>query len=181
MIQLPTFLDIETSSLKADRGRVTAIGLLKGKNLTIRPAWESEEEKSLIEWMNSELGKDTVVTWYGSKFDIPFLLTRSALLNIDPDPLLKAPKLDLYQKCEKNLNLSSYSLKSVARFLNIKPKSEFSGKDMVGLHKLAKKGNEKAKSALLNHCKDDLTTLKQVYQHLKPYIKNRDVPYEKFR
>lgn len=170
MIQLPTFLDIETSSLKADRGRVTAIGLLKGKNLTIRPAWTPEKEKSLIEWMNSELGTNTIVTWYGSKFDIPFLLTRSALWEIDSDPLLEAPKLDLYQKCEKNLKLSSYSLKSVAKFFNIETKSEFSGKDMVGLLKLAKKGNEKAKSDILNHCKDDLITLREVYQRLEPYI-----------
>lgn len=168
---MPIFLDIETSAAKANKGRITAIGILKGEKATVKPAWKLEDERPLLEWLNSKLGDEKVVTWYGSGFDIPFLLTRMALLEVSPEPLLEAPKMDLYQRCEESLSFSSYSLESVARFFGISPKYEFSGKDMLALFKLSKEGDEDAKSAILNHCEDDIWMLKKVYDRVKTYLK----------
>lgn len=171
MIILTVFLDIETSAFEANLGRVIAIGLLKGNDAVVKPAWKSEKEKQLLEWMNSELGDETIVTWYGSEFDIPFLLSREAILEIDPTPLIEAPKLDLHKKCEKNFSFSSNSLTNVAKSLDIEPEIEISGADMPSLFKLARKGNEEAKSAILNHCEDDIRTLEKVYDRTKKYLR----------
>lgn len=171
MIILTIFLDIETSAFEANLGKVIAIGLLKDNNAVVKPAWKSEEEKQLLEWMNSELGDETIVTWYGSEFDVPFLLSREAILEIDPKPLIKAPKLDLHEKCERNFSFSSNSLTNVAKSLGIEPELEISGADMPSLFKLAKKGNKEAKSAILDHCEDDIRTLKKVYNRTKTYLR----------
>ena len=170
MILLPLFLDIETSALEADKGVVTAVGIQSDRQKTVRGIWEFENEKEAVEWVGRSLKGEKVVTWYGSEFDFPFLLTRASLLEADFHPIEKEKRLDLYSWCKENLNLSHYSLKSVAEFFGIEPEHDFEGKDMVGLYKLAEQGNEEAKSAILNHCRDDIKMLKEIYQKIEPYL-----------
>ncbi|KXB02231.1 hypothetical protein AKJ44_01005 [candidate division MSBL1 archaeon SCGC-AAA261F17] len=165
------YLDIETSATKADHGMVVAIGLLKDENPEVKPAITQEDERKALEWMNSKIGDDTIVTWYGSEFDIPFLLTRAAFLNIDSQPLIEAPKLDLFKVCKGTFRLSSYSLRSVADFFGIHEKDRFTGKDVPTLFKLAEDGDEEAQKLVIRHCKSDLQLLKRVHEWVKPYIK----------
>jgi uncharacterized protein YprB with RNaseH-like and TPR domain len=167
---MQVYLDIETLSLKANEGMIVAIGILKDKEAQVRFSSASDEEAKSIRWLQDEL-KDCkqLITWYGSGFDLPFLVTRAALHRIDLK-IADLPMLDLYRWCKENLLLSSYGLESVAKFFGIRRKLEFQGRDVSTLFKLASTGDIKSRKLIIDHCKEDLWLLKEVHQRLKPLI-----------
>jgi uncharacterized protein YprB with RNaseH-like and TPR domain len=168
------YVDIETNSKKADEGMVIAIGLLMGDEPEVRFADSFEEERKALEWLREKLkGCDEIVTWYGSGFDIPFLVTRALAHGIDLGRLTELPMLDLCQWSRTNLLLSSYSLESVARFFDIsggRGFKEFRGTDILALFKLVERGDLEARKLIVEHCKDDITVLKLVHERLKQLI-----------
>jgi uncharacterized protein YprB with RNaseH-like and TPR domain len=167
------YLDIETVGSKADEGEVVAIGLLKGEEAKVKFVGSPEEERELLEWLKAELeDRETIVTWYGSGFDVPYLLARAALLGVDIRPLTKSPKLDLCEWCRHNLRLSSYALESVARFFGFERKVKFTGRDVPPLYRLAREGDENARSLIVQHCEDDLWLLKRVYEKVRLYAEH---------
>ena len=171
---MPTYLDIESTSRKADTGMVVAIGLLGEREPRVRFAGTLEEERGLLEWLREELrGCDSLVTWYGSGFDIPFLLSRASVQGVDLSQLARIPMLDLCEWCRGHLLLSSYRLESVARFLGVGIGAEFYGGDVATLFKLALRGDEGARELIIEHCKSDLRVLRQVHEKLKPQLEDR--------
>jgi len=167
------YLDIETSSKKADDGIVITIGLLMGKEPEIRFASTFDEERAALEWLKGKLDAcDLIVTWYGSGFDIPFLLTRAFIHGIDLAKLAEIPMLDLCEWSRANLLLSSYSLESVAQFLHIDWSKEFHGGDILTLYKLVRRGDPEARELIVDHCKEDIVVLKMVHDKMKPLIES---------
>jgi len=168
------YVDIETISKKADEGMIIAIGLLTDDEPEVRFADSLEEERRALEWLRDKLeGCEMLVTWYGSGFDIPFLVTRALAHNINLTKLTEIPMLDLCQWSRTNLLLSSYSLESVARFLGIsggKGFKEFRGTDILALFKLVERGDLEARKLIVEHCKEDITVLKLVHERLKPLV-----------
>jgi hypothetical protein len=168
------YLDIETNAKKANEGMVVAIGLLTGDEPEVMFAESFEEERKALEWLKNKLNNcDLIVTWYGSGFDIPFLCTRALIHKIDLSELNEIQMLDLCQWSRARLLLSSYSLESVARFLEInggKGFKEFHGTDILALFKLAERGDNEARKLIIEHCKDDIVVLKLVHEKLKPMI-----------
>ncbi|MEM3519598.1 MAG: ribonuclease H-like domain-containing protein [Candidatus Hadarchaeales archaeon] len=160
------YLDIETTSKKADDGMIIAIGIMKGDTPEIRFIDSLEEEKRALQWLNRELeGCDEIVTWYGSGFDIPFLVTRAVFHGIELK-LVRVPMLDLCEWSRGVLLLNSYSLEAVANFLGIDWSKEFYGGDILALFKLAKKGNLEARKLIVDHCREDVVVLKKVHEKL---------------
>ena len=153
---------------------VIAIGLLANSEPEVRFAGSIEEEKRMLEWLKNKLNNcNLIVTWYGSGFDIPFLCTRALIHKIDLSELNEIQMLDLCQWSRARLLLSSYSLESVARFLEInggKGFKEFHGTDILALFKLAERGDNEARKLIIEHCKDDIVVLKLVHEKLKPMI-----------
>jgi len=168
------YLDIETISKKADEGMIIAIGLLTDDEPEVRFADSLEEERRTLEWLRDKLeGCEMLVTWYGSGFDIPFLSTRALVHNVNLTKLTEIPMLDLCQWSRANLLLSSYSLESVARFLDIsggKGFKEFRGTDILALFKLVDRGDLEARKLIVEHCKEDIVVLKLVHERLKPLV-----------
>jgi uncharacterized protein YprB with RNaseH-like and TPR domain len=168
------YLDIETSSKHANEGMVITIGLLMKGEPEIRFALTLQEERKALEWLRERLeGCDKLVTWYGSGFDIPFLLTRAVVHEVDLSLLAEVPMLDLCEWSRANLSFSSYSLESVARFLGISGRrgfKEFRGPDILTLFKLVERGDSEAQERILEHCKEDLRVLKLIYERLKPLV-----------
>lgn len=166
------YLDIETSGMKADRGMVVAVGLLKGEEPEVRFAETPEEERKVLEWLRDELKScSKLVTWYGSGFDIPFLLARAALHGVNLGRLTETPMLDLCEWSRGHLLLSSHKLESVARFFGIQRTLEFHGGDVAALFKLAARGDYEARRLIIDHCKDDLLLLRRVHEKLRPQLK----------
>ncbi len=164
------YLDIETTSLDADHGPIVAIGLLKNENIDVRFASNTDEEKAIIEWLENEINGDTIVTWYGSGFDEPFLVARAAMMGINLSNFVKAPKLDLCEWSKEHLKLSKHGLESVAKFFGLSRKINYRGSDVPALYRLASSGDEKSKKLIIEHCTDDLRLLRAIHDKLKPYI-----------
>lgn len=163
------YLDIETTSLKASEGMVVAVGLLRDEKPEVRFAGTPQEEKALLEWLRRELEScTTLVTWNGSGFDIPFLLTRAVFHGVDLQGLLEVPMLDLYEWCRGHLLLSSYKLEAVGRFLGIDRAQMFHGGDILTLFKLAEGGDLEARRLIVEHCREDLILLRRVHERLRP-------------
>jgi uncharacterized protein YprB with RNaseH-like and TPR domain len=168
------YLDIETNTKKADEGIIIAIGLLTDDKPEVMFAESFDEERRALEWLKGKLKDcEMLVTWYGSGFDIPFLITRALIHNIDLARLTEIPMLDLCQWSRANLLLTSYSLESVARFLDVsggKGFKEFHGTDILALFKLVERGDNEARKLIVEHCKEDIVVLKLVHEKLKPLV-----------
>jgi uncharacterized protein YprB with RNaseH-like and TPR domain len=168
------YLDIETTSKKANEGMVITIGILVDEEPELKFAGNEEEEKAALQWLKEKLrGCELIVTWYGSGFDIPFLQTRGLAHGILLEELAEIPLLDLCEWSRAHLLLSSYSLKSVARFLRVWGEAEFTGPDMPTLFKLSSRGDSEAKYLIVQHCREDLILLKRVHEKLRPLLERR--------
>ena len=165
------YLDIETTSKKADEGMVIVIGILTDEEPELVFAGTLEEEKNILKWLKDKLnGCELIVTWYGSGFDIPFLQTRALVHGIDLNELTEIPMLDLCEWSKANLLLSSYSLQSVARFLGVWEAGDVAGPDVHTLYKLSTRGYQEAKRLIIQHCREDIILLKRVHDKLKPLV-----------
>lgn len=165
------YLDIETTALKADEGFIVTIGILGEGEPELVFAGTPQEERNALLWLREKLKThDLIVTWYGSGFDIPFILTRAAYHGIEIPELTKTSMLDLCEWAKENLLLASYSLKSVARFLGIGVAGNFGGSDVNTLYKLFVHGNQEARALIIQHCREDLILLKRVHEKLRPLV-----------
>lgn len=165
------YLDIESSSNKADEGMVVAIGVLVDEKPEVRFASTLGEERKALEWLREKLvGCELLVTWYGSGFDVPFLLTRAVFHNVDLTKLVEIQMLDLCEWSRAHLLLSSYRLSSIARFLGVSMPTNFHGGDVLTLFKLVERGDLEARKLIVDHCKEDLVLLKRVHDRLKPQV-----------
>jgi len=165
------FLDIETTSTKGDTGQITAIGIIKNGKTEVKFAERPENEKEVLEWFRKELiNCDVVVTWFGSGFDIPYILSRAVINGIDLHEFVQIRSLDLCRFCQKYFSLAKYSLSEVAKSFGIQKNIEINWKDMLALYIKATGGNKKAKEMIIEHCKDDLNALKKICEKLEPYF-----------
>jgi len=165
------FLDIETTSTKGDTGQITAMGIIKDNKIKVKFADKPENEKEVLEWFKGELENcDMIITWFGSGFDIPYILSRSIINGINLSKIMKIPSLDLCRFCQDNLSLAKYSLAEVAKSLSIPRNNEMNWKDMLTLYIKATSGDKKARDDIMDHCKNDLQVLKKIYEELEPYL-----------
>ena len=88
------FFDIETSNLVADFGIMLSYAILDGKTNTvlssvltphdIKTANFGDEDRRLVSACITDLAKfDRIVTYYGSRFDVPFLRARALSTGLD--------------------------------------------------------------------------------------------------
>lgn len=168
------YLDIETSAKTANEGMVIAIGVMSGEEPEVRFSDSFAEERRALEWLKEKLENcDLLVTWFGTGFDVPFLLGRAIIHGVDLTKLTEVPMLDLYEWSRAKLLLSSYSLDSVVRFLGIsggKGFKEFHGSDIQALFKLAERGDLESRRLIVEHCREDVRVLKLVHDKLKPIL-----------
>lgn len=171
------FLDIETTSTKGDTGQITAIGIIKDDKIEVKFVEKPENEKEVLEWFKKELMNcDIIITWFGSGFDMPYILSRAVINEVDLSESMQIPSLDLCRFCQEHFSLAKYSLPEVAKSLGIPKNTEINWKDMLTFYIKATSGDKKAKEIIINHCKDDLNVLKKIYEKLEPYfslLKNR--------
>jgi len=165
------YLDIETTSKKADDGIIITIGVLVGDEPELVFAANLEEERNALQWLKEKLKDcELIITWYGSGFDIPFIITRALAQKIEFNELFEIPMLDLCEWSKAHLLVSSHSLQSVARFLGVWKAGNFAGPDVHTLYKLFIHGNQEAKRLIIQHCREDIVLLKRVHEKLKPLV-----------
>lgn len=157
-------LDIETNGFQPERGGyVTVVGIYDGYE------WRSlvSGENLNAENLNRELsGYKCLITYYGSSFDIPFLLRTL------PGVRFNIPHFDLCHAA-KRLGING-GLKKLEVLLGIERDENVKGMDgydAVKLWELAKRGNGEAKRLLMLYNREDTVNLMQIadilYQRLK--------------
>jgi len=158
------FLDIETTGFSASVNRLYLIGTayLRNKELLTEQFFAEtpeEEAQLLTAWSRLLKGFDTVVTFHGSRFDLPFLEKRSKKLQMDLSYDHKN-QVDLYQLAHSYrhiFGLKNLKQKTLESFLGTERKDDSSGGKLVKVYQsYLKQPQEDLLTLLLQHNEADL-------------------------
>jgi len=169
------FLDIESTGLNAESSQLIAIGFLSDSGteeifFVNKPKEEKKVIENLFEFL--ALNESRVITYYGSYYDIPFIVSRALHLgvNIKEFEIFPLKQIDVYDVVKNTLKLNKNSLSDVCKFLRIKKEFTVDGKDMPNIYLKVVGGDEEIKEKIKAHLKDDIKTLKEVWDKLLPVI-----------
>lgn len=135
------FFDIETTGFSPARSQLYLIGCAtrKADVLCIDQffAESADEEAAVLSAFLSLLAQfDTIITFNGSGFDIPYLKAKCSVYQI-PAPFDTHPCLDLYKEVSRQktlLGLASLKQKSVELFLGIDRTDVCSGGELIEVY-----------------------------------------------
>ena len=176
-------LDIETSSLKSDFGIIICAVLHtlgtdeKYKVCAIDLANKDllSEEKALLEVLNTELENyDGVVTYFGSRFDIPFIRTRSLYHGLQPPS--KKRSLDLYFTVKRTTNPTSRRLERINDILRISDPDASPDKTRLGMKEwngVVFNRDSKMLDYIVEHCIADVKILENAVWRFKDFLPER--------
>jgi len=167
------YLDIEASGLKSDFGHIIswAVGM-KGKGWSytglLRERSLAEEKRILTDLLKVMRSCDRVVTYYGTRFDLPFITSRAVYHGLKPLEYGEVAHTDLYFVARHKLaTLSSKRLANVTRLFGIKGKTPLDPEVWVA----ASFGDKKAMRYILKHNIADVKILEKLDEQLEPYYK----------
>lgn len=171
------FLDIEASALEAVFGRMLCVGYRwEGEKKIYCPSLadfpklhkkDPTDDTELCKEITKVLTQaDVVVTWYGRRYDIPFIQSRCLANNLPPIPDLT--QIDLWETARSKLKLYSNRLAVVQGFLELpEEKTPIEAKHWVR----AKCGFKEDLNYVIKHCVADIEILEQAYEKMKPLIR----------
>jgi len=175
------YLDIETTGLNANWDYIISYAILENDSGKIygRVAKRNETlnadvlDKNLMKEFVLDIRKfDKVIVYWGKdrRHDIPFLRTR-ALKWKENFPMYGEVKLlDAYDIVRNKLSLHRRRLENIATFLKIPSKGHRLDSEMW---QKAKLGNEKALDYVWLHNKEDVITLKEVWEIVEKFTASR--------
>jgi uncharacterized protein YprB with RNaseH-like and TPR domain len=165
--------DIEASNLVADFGRMLCFGYKwLGKKPQVVAVTDfpkqfkndPTDDRKVAEFAAKTIAEaDMLVSWYGKRYDVPFIDTR--LLYHRMHPLPHIPHLDGWEIAKRKLKLRSNRLASVSTFLGVDEKTPIKGPTWVR----AAAGHAPSIRYIVEHCRQDTLVLEQVYERLKPF------------
>lgn len=134
------FLDLETTGFSSARNQIYMIGYAfqtdRKMCITQLFAETPSEEKQVISAFLEFLTRyDTLITFNGTGFDIPFLKSRCAHFHL-PETLDTFRHIDIYKQisiCRKILKLPNLKQKTLEKFLDISRDDVCSGKDLISV------------------------------------------------
>lgn len=187
-------MDIETTGLNPNFAKVILGGLLipgekqaKQAKVVQYFADERKDEAALLEAYGNALAcSDVLITYNGSRFDLPFLKERSLRhgLNINLD---MAQSFDLYRALHYHSKmreiLPNLKQKSIEAFLGLSPfrEDEISGGESVDLYmEYLRTRSKAAREKVLLHNRDDLVQLASILRVLDKLDLHRILYYEGF-
>ncbi len=168
------FFDIEASNLDADFGKTICFGYkFKGQkypnsiSVLDDPNFLKNNKFNdfyVLKMCSEVFSKaDVVCSWYGKRFDVPFLNTRLLFNKLPPLPPII--HIDGWEIARYGLKFHSNRLESVSSFLNIEEKTKLRPEiwsDAISGHKDSIK-------YIIEHCLQDVVVLEQAYEKIKPY------------
>lgn len=168
--------DLETTGLSANFAYLLCMGwkvigekkinLIK---ITDYPEFEKDctNDKKLVADCKKVLeSADAWITWYGRRFDEPFLNSRLIHHGFSPMPNMCNNHIDGWRTAKYKLRMNSNRLASVSEFLQVEEKTPVKG----GMWVKAQAGHKNALSYVYKHCRQDIVVLEQVYEKIKPLI-----------
>lgn len=168
------FLDIETSNLSSDFGIVLSYcikergGKIYGKAINpsdLRSRWH---DKRLVQACVADMARfDRIATFYGCRFDIPFLRSRALHHNIGFPEWGTLKHTDVYGWVKYKLRLHSNRLQFACDFFGIPAKDH---KLHGGMWTKALTGDKPSIDYIFVHNKEDVVSLELLYEKLLPYV-----------
>jgi len=170
-------LDIETTGLQADFGYMLAACVkevkkddLSGPVHILRIDDKRNSDVTSDKWLIRELIKlmnsfDLIITWNGSRFDIPFINSRALKFRMKP-PLRKFRR-DLYFVARANGRLRSNRLAVWDEFLHGKA---LKTPVTPSIWNKAIRGDKDALDFITDHCVRDVISTEKVYKKLIPLL-----------
>lgn len=166
--------DLETSNLSANFGYILCAGwkaLGEKKTHVIKitdfPLFKKDptNDKEVAKAMREVLTEaDGWVTWYGSKFDEPYLNSRLMNHGLHPCPPMGRAHIDGWRIARYKMKLNSNRLATVTRFLGMEDKTALDGPTWIK----AQAGHKPSLKYVYDHCYQDVRVLEQVYEKIKP-------------
>ena len=171
------FFDIETSSLVANYGMMLCYAIKDdrtGKVIFKERGKEDIDEvsdKRLVRDCVEDMKKfDKLITWYGARFDIPFVRTRAIMNGIDFPKYGELYHQDAYDLAKHKLKLNSNRLESACQaVLGRTNKTHL----YSGLTDKCVAGKKKAMKFLEVHNRYDVIDLGDIYHRLCDFAKTR--------
>ena len=157
------FFDIETTGFSPSRASVYMIGCARkrGKYICVDQffAENPSEEKIVINAFIEILKQyNTIISFNGIGFDIPFLKAKCDLYNIE-ESFKDYSYLDIFKAVsdiKPILNLENYKQKTIEKFLNIKRNDLYSGGELINVYYdyIKSKDDEQLDILLLHNFED---------------------------
>jgi uncharacterized protein YprB with RNaseH-like and TPR domain len=167
------YLDIESTGLKGNWDYMLcwcikeAGGKILGRHLTKREItgykFDKDLTKELIDTINQF---DRVITYYGIRFDVPFIKTRAEKWGLQFPAYRDLWQTDVYFIAKANLLLHSTRLMHVCDLLGIPSKEHKLDPD---IWMKAKSGHVPSLNWIFTHCQEDVTSLEAAHDRLKKY------------
>lgn len=171
IVKVQGYLDIEASQLTASFGHMFswAMKLRKGKILNdyIKARTLKEEKRIVGTLLKALKSVDEVVTYYGTRFDIPFIRTRALYHELEFPEYMSMSHLDLYYVARSRMRMHSNRLATVSQFLGIQGKTPLEPEIWVQ----ASFGDKEAIKYIKEHNIQDVIILEKVHDKLEPFMR----------
>lgn len=165
--------DLECSNLNASFGYILCAGYKElGSNKThvisitdFKEDFQRDptNDRNVVKAIADVLSKaDMWITWYGGGFDIPYLNSR--LLYHKLPVLPRVPHVDGWRVARGQMKMHSNRLASVSSFLGVEEKTPLNGPIWIR----ASAGHKPSIKYVVQHCRQDVVVLEQVYNIIKP-------------
>jgi uncharacterized protein YprB with RNaseH-like and TPR domain len=172
------FLDIEASNLTADWGVCLCyfIKPLGSDEMLSRTVTAKELKTVLDQEVIRQAIKDIsqfdrIITFYGARFDIPFLRSRALKNNLEFPVFGSIKHNDCYFMARARLRLSSNRLENVCRFLY----GETNKDHILPSYWIkALQGDKESLGYITEHCKKDVIDLERVWLKLVDFVQRQD-------
>jgi uncharacterized protein YprB with RNaseH-like and TPR domain len=169
------FLDIETTNLKANAGPMLSWALkVRGEKevrydvITRTELLDKTYDKRIVQSCIDNIREmDAVCTYFGSRFDIPFLRTRAIGMELDFPKYGEIFHWDLFYQARSKLLTHRKSLDVITTFMGIKGKTNLD----IGVWFDARFGDQAALDYVLEHNRQDTIILEKAFDKLEPYAK----------
>ena len=171
------YFDIETSNLNANFGMMFGYCILDDAG-EIHESWitkkdmASDFDKRVVRDCINDLRKfDKVITFYGTKFDLPYVRTRAEYWGLDFPGYGEFVHEDVYYIIRHKFKLSSNRLESACRMILGETEKTHIDPDMW---MKALRCDKEAIDYIQHHCQGDVRDLKRLYDRVIKYRKRID-------
>lgn len=168
------FLDIESSNLNANFGIVLSYCIKSGDNLIANVITPEEiksgtfDKRLMQDIVKDVLKFDRIVTYYGARFDIPFIRTRCLYHGVEFPGFKAVYQTDLYDTIKRRFRFHRNGLAVACDFFGILAKTH-PLKGELWLKCLS--GDKKSLDYVLEHNIEDVDSTERLWHKVQEHIR----------
>lgn len=169
------FFDIEATNLKADFGfiltyaiKIEGGGVIK-RSITPKDIFSGQYDKNICRQFLQDVQQfDRLITYYGSRFDIPYIRTRCLRWGLGFPAYGDRFHTDAYDVVKHRLKLHRSRLETASQFLNIPSKQHRLNPEVW---QGCQAGNKKNIDYVVKHNVEDVISLEKLWMKIQSFTK----------